>query len=195
MEVYIIRHGESETNQSGLHCGWTDAPLTPLGHEQAKMSGRLIKHIHFDKVYASDLIRARQTAEDALPGYSCHFTDKIREINVGRLSCQSPADCLEKYGCLYTKAKDKHDFREFEGESSEEMMERIISFMRQLESLNAADKVAVVAHEGTARCILNFTLEHSIPGKSLKLDNGAISRFSYEYGVWKLGIWNYSGCI
>lgn len=195
MELYIIRHGESETNKLGMHCGWANVSLTPLGHEQAKVSGRLIKHINFDKVYVSDLDRAKQTAEDALPGYTYIFTDKLREINVGRLSYQSSVTCMEKYGKVYLEAKSKHDFRDFEGESSEQMKERITSFLQEMETLKDVKNVAIVAHEGTAHCILSYTLGYDIMRKSIELDNGAVSRFSYESGTWKLKTWNYTESV
>lgn len=195
MDLYIIRHGESETNKSGLHCGWGDPPLTPLGHEQAKKSGSLINHIKFDKVYVSDLLRAKQTAEGALPGYPYHFTDKLREINVGKLSYQPPAVCLEKYGQLYKEAKEKHDYRIFEGESSQEMMDRVIAFMHELENLEDVKNVAVVAHEGTIHCILSYVLGHNFPKKLTKLDNASVSRFSYRNAFWKLNTWNYTGTL
>ncbi|NLN65886.1 MAG: histidine phosphatase family protein [Clostridiaceae bacterium] len=195
MELYIIRHGESETNKLGLHCGWGDVPLTDLGHEQARRSGKLINHINFDIVYVSDLKRAKQTAEDALPGYSYQFTDKLREISVGKLSQQSPEACLEKYGQLYIDAKTKHDFSAFEGESAEEMMKRITSFMHDLESIDGKHNIAVVAHEGTAHCILCYVLGHSIPTRLTKLDNASVSKFSYQKGIWKLNTWNFTGTL
>lgn len=195
MELFIIRHGESETNKLGLHCGWGDVPLTHLGHEQAKKSGRLINHINFDMVYVSDLQRAKQTAEDALPGYSYIFSDKLREINVGKLSFQSPEACNEKYGQSYLNAKNNHDFSEFGGESMEEMMKRVVSFMHDLEKLDGEINAAIVAHEGTAQCILCYILGHIFPAKSTKLDNASVSRFSYQNGIWILNTWNYTGTI
>lgn len=195
MDVYVIRHGESETNKLGLHCGWGDVPLTDLGYEQAKKSGRLISHIKFDHVYVSDLLRARQTAENALPGYTYSFTDKLREINIGKLAFKSPAECLEEYGQPYADAVSKYDFSVFEGESMDDMMGRIASFIKDLEKLDGNGNIAVVAHEGTAKCILCLTLGHSIPSKSVKLDNASVSKFSYQNGIWMLKAWNFTGAI
>src|SRR5690554_3359559 len=101
MKLYIIRHGESEMNRLCLHCGWADPALTPLGHEQAKMAGKRLRHVDFDIVYVSDLLRARQTAEDALPGYSYQITDMLREIDVGKLAYKSRETCLKMYGKTY----------------------------------------------------------------------------------------------
>jgi len=195
MELYVIRHGESETNKSGLNCGWGDSPLTRSGCEQAENCKKLISHIKFDIVYASDLLRAKQTAEIVLPGYPYHFSCKLREINVGKLAFKSNAECLEKYGQLYLDAKEKQDFRCFEGESLDEMMDRVVSFMHELECLENINNVAVVAHEGSLQCMLRYVLGSNIAKKSAKLDNASVSRFTYKDNQWQLNTWNYRGTI
>ena len=63
MKVYFIRHGQSEGNRLHLHCGWSDTPLSELGHQQARAANAYLKDIPFDRIYCSDLPRARQTAD------------------------------------------------------------------------------------------------------------------------------------
>ena len=71
-EIYFIRHGQSESNATpGIAAGINfDAPLTKLGHHQAKLLGERFKSdgINFDKIYCSTLIRAIQTTENMLMG-------------------------------------------------------------------------------------------------------------------------------
>ena len=43
MKVYFIRHGQSEGNRQRRHCGWSDTPLSELGHAQANAAGRGIR--------------------------------------------------------------------------------------------------------------------------------------------------------
>ena len=42
MKLYLIRHGESETNRSGLWTGWLDVSLTEQGKAQAERVGRFL---------------------------------------------------------------------------------------------------------------------------------------------------------
>ena len=70
MRVYVIRHGESETNYNKQWTGWSDVHLTDKGKEDAKKARDFLKHIPFDKIFASDLIRAVETAKIVLPDYS-----------------------------------------------------------------------------------------------------------------------------
>lgn len=63
--VTLLRHGESVGNAKGYHQGQTNFPLSAKGVEQAKALGQfwLENHVSFDKIIASPLLRAYQTAE------------------------------------------------------------------------------------------------------------------------------------
>lgn len=60
-----MRHGESEWNREHRWQGWIDIALTPLGEAQAVQRARLLaaSGAGFAAVLASDLVRARRTAE------------------------------------------------------------------------------------------------------------------------------------
>ncbi|MCM1500851.1 MAG: histidine phosphatase family protein [Clostridium sp.] len=60
---YIVRHGETLLNSLGRAQGWSDSPLTDNGKKAAKDLGLEIKGIIFQAAYASDTLRAEQTAE------------------------------------------------------------------------------------------------------------------------------------
>ncbi len=56
----FVRHGQPEWVRDGLNVG--NPPLTELGHRQAAAMGKMLAREHFDEVYCSPLVRARQTA-------------------------------------------------------------------------------------------------------------------------------------
>lgn len=56
----FIRHGQPEWIRDGLNV--TNPPLTDLGHRQAEAMAAALADQHFDQVYTSPLLRARQTA-------------------------------------------------------------------------------------------------------------------------------------
>ena len=62
MELYIVRHGQSESN-AGVEK--EDPALTKTGLRQAELLGERFKDIRFDHIYASSLLRAAQTARGA----------------------------------------------------------------------------------------------------------------------------------
>lgn len=65
LRVYLARHGQDEDNARGILNGRRDMPLTETGIIQANEVAQKIKgtEIRFNKIYASPLLRAYQTAE------------------------------------------------------------------------------------------------------------------------------------
>lgn len=61
--IYIVRHGETEWNVIRRLQGYYDSPLTQKGIEQIKQTSINLKHIKFDAIFSSDLLRARRTSE------------------------------------------------------------------------------------------------------------------------------------
>lgn len=65
--LVVVRHGETEWSRLGRHTGLTDLPLTSLGEEQARQTGRALAGRSFALVLTSPLRRALDTA--ALAGH------------------------------------------------------------------------------------------------------------------------------
>lgn len=85
----FVRHGESEANArrmlSSANEGW---PLTGRGREQAEEAARVIAALpRIDKLYASPVIRARQTAEIIGKGIGFEpiLDERLRERHMGIL--------------------------------------------------------------------------------------------------------------
>lgn len=193
MKVYFIRHGQSEGNRLKQHCGWSHTPLSELGHQQARNAGAYLKDIPFDRIYSSDLPRAVQTAQDALPGCQPVLSDKIREVGVGTLAGRFIADCAAEYGEPYWKSVRDQDFSAYGGETQAQMCRRVREFIQELEKLEGMERVAVFGHEGTVHQMLSYALGSEILLEHLQITNASVSVFSYENGCWKLLKWNHTG--
>lgn len=64
VEIYLVRHGETEWSRDGRHTSVTDLDLTADGARQASsLRGRLPDPVSFDLVLCSPRLRARRTAE------------------------------------------------------------------------------------------------------------------------------------
>lgn len=63
MDIYLIRHGETDWNRMKKLQGTTDIPLNAYGIELAEKTAEGLKDVPFDRIYTSPLIRARKTAE------------------------------------------------------------------------------------------------------------------------------------
>ena len=67
LELWLIRHGETDWNRERRIQGQRQNPLSALGIKQARRLGLRLEAETFDKVYSSDLKRALQTAQLAVP--------------------------------------------------------------------------------------------------------------------------------
>ncbi|MBQ8526496.1 MAG: histidine phosphatase family protein [Clostridia bacterium] len=184
MRVYVIRHGESETNRAKKWTGWLDVNLTDKGKADAKKAGDFIKHISFEKIYASDLSRAGKTAEIAIPGCKYETSALLREINVGSLA-GNPIDSLTD------KQRDRNaevGYVDFGGESKTEFNDRISRFMKELEG-SECENVAVFSHAGWLCGMLNIVLGSYVPRKHVCCNNCTIAIYEYTNKTWRLHSW------
>ncbi len=196
MKVYVIRHGESECNRQKLNCGWSQTPLSPLGREQAAAAAKHLAGIHFDRIYCSDLCRARETCALALPGSDPILTDRIREVSVGCLSERPFDENLRKYGEAYTEGVKNQDFRAFGGESQEQMVARVAEFIRFVETLEGeCSRIAVVGHEGTVHQFFNHCMGYPVLLEHLTIKNASVTVFDLTDGVWSLESFSYTGSL
>lgn len=195
MQVYVIRHGQSLANCRKAHAGWQQVPLTEKGVEQAKRTGELIKDIGFDKVITSDLIRAMQTADYALPGYEKQRDSRLREISVGSLAGKTVEECVAELGETYIRFKTNHDFTPYGGEKMDDLLNRVAEFMDELRSQPVDSKIAVVCHEGAVFAVLCYVLGFHLSRFSCMASNCSVSVFEYDGSRWSLVKWNETGSV
>ena len=190
LKLYVVRHGQSETNLAGLYCGWGQVSLTEKGFADAAKAGELLKDIAFEKVYASDLLRAIQTCQTALPDVAFEQTPLLREVSVGSLFGMTRAQAMEMYGDIHRQRLSARDFTAYCGENTQMQYDRIAEFMESLEKADLDGNVAVFCNEGTVKCMLSYVLQAKIPCNRYLVDNGAVSVFIWDGKVWKLQSWN-----
>lgn len=67
-QLALVRHGQSQWNLEDRFTGWWDVDLTPVGEEEARSSGRLLKAsgVEFARAYTSVQKRAIRTLHLAL---------------------------------------------------------------------------------------------------------------------------------
>lgn len=95
LEIVLVRHAEVEESYQGRYLGGTDAPLSARGMRQAAALAANPELQELGKVFASTMLRARQTVEAALPGNTCAWLDDLREIRFGDWENRTFSDILE----------------------------------------------------------------------------------------------------
>lgn len=61
--IYLVRHGESESNAGGFLMPGDVTPLSETGIEQAKFIAQRVAKLPIEIIIASTMLRARQTAQ------------------------------------------------------------------------------------------------------------------------------------
>ena len=168
MEIYFVRHGQTIWNVEKRFQGLSDSPLTELGITQAKLLGKKLKDIKFDKFYSTSLKRANDTA-NYIKGnreQEVEIFDDFVEISMGDMEGIQQ----EEFKKLYPKQVKNFFFNQLEydpssfgGESFLEVRERVAKGLDKFIDLNKDyERVLVVSHGATLK-----TLLHYISGKDI----------------------------
>ena len=159
MEVYFVRHGETEWNIQKRFQGRSNSPLTENGLKQAKLLAKKLKNIHFNKIYSSNLKRAIFTAECINEGrnLSVICMDEFAEIGMGKVEGISNEEFQNLYPDEYKKfyANDiDYDPSIYGGETFEETEKRILKGLKRILNENKDDSRIIVVSHGAVLKIL-----------------------------------------
>ena len=190
MKLYFIRHGQSEANIGRMQAGQADSKLTEQGREDALNARKILKNIPFDKVYSSDLSRARITQEIALSREDVIITELIREIDVGnKLEGKTYEKCEEEFGEVYVLDRAQFNFQPYGGENYQMLEKRVTEFLQNVLD-DGGECVAAFSHGGFINAVLGFVLGCHVTTKQALSDNCGVSVFEYSNNTWKLVKWN-----
>jgi probable phosphoglycerate mutase len=149
-ELLLVRHGETDWNAAGRLQGHTDRPLSDYGREQALRLADEIAGEQFDAIYASDLARARETAE--IVGERLHLPvvldPDLREKNWGTWE-----------GLTSTERLDV----ELVGESTEQHRRRMLAVLGRIAAKYPHGRILVVTHGGSMRRVQTEALGFALP--------------------------------
>ena len=138
--LLLVRHGETDWNAEGRLQGHTDRPLNDYGRRQAKELAERLAAEGADAIYASDLVRAKETAE-------------IVGERLGLTVVVDP-DLREKdWGTWEGLTGDERVHVELVGESTQEHRERVLRAVERIAERHPGQRVVVVTHGGSLRRI------------------------------------------
>jgi broad specificity phosphatase PhoE len=152
--IFLARHGESDWNVEKRFQGHRDRPLTERGREQAHALADLVGAEKINAVYTSPLSRARETAEivAARVGLKVVALPELREVDTGSWSGLSRADVEARFPEGFAHWRSGGSGWE-NGESYDEMAERVIGALRKIAEDHPDGRVLVVSHGGPIRAI------------------------------------------
>lgn len=149
-ELLLVRHGETDWNAAGRLQGHTDRPLSDYGREQARRLADELAGEALDAIYASDLTRARETAEIV--------AERLR------LPVALDPDLREKdWGNWEGLTSTERFGVELVGESTEQHQRRMLRALGRIAAKYPYGRVLVVTHGGSMRRVQTAALGFALP--------------------------------
>lgn len=155
--IVLARHGETNDNREPIRVqGFTDTPLNDTGRRQARELAERVADRGFASLWASDLSRARETAEivGERIGLEPRLDPRLREASRGRWEgstfIEIEREDPEGYAA-WRRAGDR--FRFPGGESLLEQQQRVSAALDGIERQGELPAL-VVCHGGSIRVIL-----------------------------------------
>jgi alpha-ribazole phosphatase len=184
MNLYFIRHGETEHNKEKRYYGNLDVGLTSIGVWQIEKTAEVLKDINFNRVYVSERKRAKQTSEILLKNKNSDIIidSRINEIDFGEFEGKNHNEIEEIYPEQWKAwCEDWKNVSPPNGESYVQFYNRIKNFMDELLKLKE-DNVLIVTHGGVIKSIYCYVLNGDLDFFwKFSSKNAGISIIKYEY--------------
>jgi probable phosphoglycerate mutase len=152
--ILLARHGESDWNREKRWQGFADRPLTDVGRRQAAELAERLQATELDAIYASDLRRAKETAESVARsnGLTVQTTPDLREVDVGSWSGLTRGEAEARFPEGYARWLNGGEGWD-DGETYHQMSERVIRAICRIADAHDGGRVLVIAHGGSIRAV------------------------------------------
>jgi len=150
-ELILIRHGETDWNRELRFQGQVDVGLNAIGLEQARRLAARMAAESAHALYASDLIRAQQTAQPigATLDLGAVGEPGLREQSFGQVDGMRVDDIKARYPEAWEGwLRFEPDYAMPQGESTRAFHARVIDAVQRLVAAHPGQRLVVVTHGG-----------------------------------------------
>jgi 2,3-bisphosphoglycerate-dependent phosphoglycerate mutase len=178
MELHCLRHGLTVENLRGIYHGTSDGTVTP--DEISKLRSVRFDKSHYDVIYCSPLGRCKDTAK-ALGISRLIEEPRIAERNFGIFEGLSQSECEARYPSEFAAfQRFDADYQMPKGESREQNLARVLSWLHDIESLGS---VLAVTHGGTIDFLYRMSTGRDLHGGSeiFSASNASLSIFGVTW--------------
>ena len=144
MEIYVVRHGQTDYNVKKVFQGHIDIPLNETGEKQAQETASKFRNIDVDMILVSPLQRALQTAKpiSKITEVPITIEDRIIERSFGNMEGhQNREDWNIKMMLDYEKNYDIENI-----EPIQSLFKRVYDFLDEITEKYKDKKVVLVTH-------------------------------------------------
>ncbi len=166
MDLYLVRHGESNIPQDSVQ---HDYPLSPLGRLQARRLGERFRGLHIDRLITTPFRRTQETATAiaATTGVQMIEEPALGAIDAGELHRTPYSQRRERFPEFFANPSPLLDYAPFGGESAQAFAERVTgAFVEKIWEQHWREQmtVVVVCHAETINVILHHLFRMPFEG-------------------------------
>lgn len=177
-EIYLIRHGLTESNKKKIYAGWSDESLCQEGVSALLEIGKKSKKFKIEKVFSSPIRRAVQTAEviNSFLNMTIEIEENLKEMKMGPWEGLSEDEVAEKFPNEWKiwnlePSKLKLDGRE----TLKELQIRGLKAVKNISNISDCSRILAVTHVALIRvliiCYNNLSMDNY---RKIDVPNGAV---------------------
>jgi probable phosphoglycerate mutase len=156
MNLYMVRHGQTDASRENRFSGSSDPPLTVIGEAMAEAFARAYASLKWDAIYTSPMRRTRQTADALvrLTGVQATVEDGLKEIEYGEWEGLRQEDVKQRWPEAFGYwAADVASRGTPGGETAFHVAARAMRVVEGIRSRHQQGNVLIVSHKATLRVI------------------------------------------
>lgn len=196
-KILLIRHGETDDNKDLRFQGQSGRGLNALGRDQAaRLAARLAAlSARPAALYASDLDRARETAEivGRAVGLAPAFDPDLREVFLGGWQGLTQAEISARFPEEWAAFRRGEDLHRGGGESYVELGDRVSRAIDRVAAAHPGALAAVVSHGAAIKIFTARVLRMPTAGlRSFRVmaNTGVTVVERSAEGAYRLLVWN-----
>jgi len=183
LELYLVRHGQTEASRDGRFCGALDPPLTDVGLRMAELLGSAYADKNLVGLYSSPSRRARDTIAPlaARLGIEPVVDVRLAEISYGEFEGLTPVEARARApeAFAYWQA-DSAGRAPPGGETAFQVAARAALAVERVKREHPDGRVLIVSHKATTRILICalLGLDVRLFRERIALPVAAVTRFA-----------------
>ncbi len=179
-ELILLRHGETDWNRELRFQGHVDVGLNAIGFEQARRLARRMAGEQAHRIYASDLLRAQQTAQPVAQqlGLGSITDAALREQSFGSVDGMRVEDIRKHYPEAWANwVMFQEDYGMPGGETTRQFHARVMDAVNRLVAAHRGQTLVVVTHGGVLDMIYRTARSLGLSGpRQSDIPNAGLNR-------------------